>query len=169
MQHTLVKNTGLDKVLDATISVDSRRVFKPNPRTYELIEETIGIKPQEVLFVSSNPFDVSGAKSFGLNVAWIERVTQDAMAQAFKPDFDRFGVSISVINPGFVKTPATDKNSFEMPFLIGVDEAVDHIVRGIAAGKFEISFPWQMSFLIHLLALLPNRLKFAITRGMLPR
>src|SRR4051812_7695217 len=33
-----------------------------------------------------------------------------SMAQAFKPDFDRFGVTISVINPGFVKTPATDRN-----------------------------------------------------------
>lgn len=92
-----------------------------------------------------------------------------SMAQAFKPDFDRFGVTISVINPGFVKTPATDKNTFEMPFLIGVDEAVDHITRGIAAKRFEISFPWQMSFLTHLLASLPNRLKFAVTRRMLPR
>lgn len=92
-----------------------------------------------------------------------------SMAQAFKPDFDRFGVTITVINPGFVKTPATDRNTFEMPFLIGTDEAVDHIMRGIAARKFEISFPWQMSFLIHLLASLPNRLKFAITRRMLPR
>ncbi|MEO8756270.1 MAG: SDR family NAD(P)-dependent oxidoreductase [Devosia sp.] len=92
-----------------------------------------------------------------------------SMAQAFKPDFERFGVTISVINPGFVKTPATDKNEFPMPFLIGADEAVDHIMRGIASNKFEISFPWQMSVLIHLLASLPNWLKFAITRRMLPR
>jgi len=83
--NPLVKNTGLDKVLDATISIDSQRVFKPNPLTYELIEQKLGVKPHEVLFVSSNPFDVSGAKSFGLNVAWIERVTTDAMAASFKP------------------------------------------------------------------------------------
>jgi len=92
-----------------------------------------------------------------------------SMAQAFKPDFERFGVTISVINPGFVKTPATDKNRFPMPFLIGVDEAADHIMRGIAARKFEISFPWQMSLAIRLLAALPNRAKFAITRRMLPK
>lgn len=85
MLNALVKNTGLDSVLDATISVDSERVFKPSPKTYALIEKTIGIKPSEVLFVSSNPFDVCGAKAFGLNVAWIERVTPEALAAEYKP------------------------------------------------------------------------------------
>lgn len=93
----------------------------------------------------------------------------NSIAQAFRPDFARFGVMISVINPGFVKTPATDKNRFPMPFLIGVDEAVEHIVRGLAAKRFEINFPWQMNFAIHLLAALPNWAKFAVTRRMLPR
>lgn len=92
-----------------------------------------------------------------------------SVAQAFKPDFERFGVTISVINPGFVKTPLTDKNTFPMPFLIGTDEAIDHIMRGIDSKRFEISFPWQMSAAIRLLAWLPNWLKFAITRRMLPR
>ena len=84
MLNSLVKNTGLDKTLDATISIDSRRVFKPSPQAYMLIEGELGVKPNEVLFVSSNPFDACGAKSFGLNVAWIERVTSDAIAQEFK-------------------------------------------------------------------------------------
>ena len=93
----------------------------------------------------------------------------NSIAQAFKPDFERFGITISVINPGFVKTPLTDKNRFPMPFLISVDAAVDHILRGIARRRFDISFPWQMSFLVRLLAALPDRAKFAITRRMLPR
>lgn len=91
------------------------------------------------------------------------------MAQAFRPDFEQFGVTISVINPGFVKTPATDKNKFPMPFLIDTDEAVDHILRGLAQKRFEISFPWQMSFAMRTLAALPDALKFAITRRMLPK
>lgn len=82
MLNALVRNTGLDQVLDATISIDSKRVFKPSPDAYTLIESTLGIRPEEVLFVSSNPFDACGAKSFGLNVAWIERVTPEAMAAA---------------------------------------------------------------------------------------
>lgn len=93
----------------------------------------------------------------------------NSIAQSFKPDFERFGIAISIINPGFVKTPATDKNTFPMPFLIPVNEAVDHIVKGIKANRFEISFPWQMVLGIRLLAWLPNWAKFAITRNMLPR
>jgi 2-haloacid dehalogenase len=67
-------------MLDATISIDSKKVFKPSPDAYTLIESNLGISPAEVLFVSSNPFDACGAKSFGLNVAWIERVTPEALA-----------------------------------------------------------------------------------------
>ena len=82
MLNALVKNTGLDRVLDATISVDQVRIFKPAPDAYTLIEPRLGVQPDEVLFVSSNPWDACGAKSFGLNVAWIERVTPEAMALA---------------------------------------------------------------------------------------
>ena len=82
MLNALVKNTGLDRVLDATISIDQQRVFKPAPEAYTLIETRLGVRPDEVLFVSSNPWDACGAKSFGLSVAWIERVTPEAMALA---------------------------------------------------------------------------------------
>jgi 2-haloacid dehalogenase len=82
MLNTLVRNSGLHRVLDATISVDSRRIFKPSPDAYSLIESTLGVVPRDVLFVSSNPWDACGAKAFGLNVAWIERVTPEAMALA---------------------------------------------------------------------------------------
>jgi 2-haloacid dehalogenase len=82
MLNTLVKNSGLDRVLDATISIDEKRIFKPAPDAYTLIEEKLGARPNEVLFVSSNPWDACGAKAFGLNVAWIERVTPQAMAEA---------------------------------------------------------------------------------------
>jgi len=82
MLNALVKNTGLDRVLAATLSVDEHKVFKPSPEAYTLIEKKLGVKPANVLFVSSNPWDACGAKAFGLNVAWIERVTSEAMALA---------------------------------------------------------------------------------------
>lgn len=82
MLNALVRNSGLDRLLDATISADAKKIFKPSPEVYELIGEELGPTPDEVLFVSSNPWDVAGAKSFGLNVAWIERVTPEAMALA---------------------------------------------------------------------------------------
>ena len=73
MLTALVKNSGLDAFLDATISVDGARKFKPHPECYALVEEKLGLKTDEVLFVSSNSFDVAGAKHFGFKVAWIRR------------------------------------------------------------------------------------------------
>jgi 2-haloacid dehalogenase len=84
MLNALVRNTGLDRILDATISIDSKRVFKPSADAYTMIESKLGLPPAEVLFVSSNPFDACGAKAFGLKVAWIERVTSEARAIACK-------------------------------------------------------------------------------------
>lgn len=80
MLNALVRNSGLDRVLDATISIDAKRMFKPHPDAYSLIEERLGTPPADVLFVSSNPWDACGAKAYGLTVAWIERVTPEAMA-----------------------------------------------------------------------------------------
>jgi 2-haloacid dehalogenase len=82
MLTALVRNSSLDRVLDATISIDSQKIFKPSPDAYTLIESKLGVPPAQVLFVSSNPWDACGAKAFGLNVAWIERVTPEAMALA---------------------------------------------------------------------------------------
>ncbi len=79
MLDALVRNTGVDKMLAANISVESKRIFKPSPAAYDLIEENIGVKPANVLFVSSNGFDACGGKSYGLNVAWIERVSVAAL------------------------------------------------------------------------------------------
>lgn len=73
MLSALVRNSGLDAYLDSTISVDGARKFKPHPDCYALVEKTLGLKSDQVLFVSSNGFDVAGAKHFGFKVAWIRR------------------------------------------------------------------------------------------------
>ena len=86
MLAALVRNSGLERHLEATISVDGRRVFKPDPRAYELVEERLGLRRDEVLFVSSNGFDVAGAKSFGFRVARIERVAPAALARELAAD-----------------------------------------------------------------------------------
>ena len=79
MLDALVRHSGLDRYLDAVLSVDAKRVFKPDPRAYELVQERLGVRPDEVFFISSNGFDVAGARSFGFKVARIERVTPEAL------------------------------------------------------------------------------------------
>ncbi len=92
-----------------------------------------------------------------------------AMCEAFYPELARKGVGMSVINPGFVKTPLTDKNDFEMPCLISVDEAVDAIFAGLRKRRFEIAFPSRFAVVMRLLRSLPYGLYFRLTGKILDR
>ena len=86
------------------------------------------------------------------------------MCEALQPELARFGIAISVIHPGFVRTPLTDRNDFPMPFLISTEQAVQQILRGLARGEFEIHFPKTFSRLLKLINLLPHRWYFAVVR-----
>jgi len=89
-----------------------------------------------------------------------------SMAESLKFDLDRAGIVMSVVNPGLVRTPMTDQNKFPMPFLLEPDDAAGRIVRGLAAGRFEVSFPWQLVWPLKFLRILPSRLFFAlVSRG----
>ena len=76
------------------------------------------------------------------------------------------GVAVHLINPGFVKTPLTDKNEFKMPALIEADEAAREILHGIARGAFEIHFPKRFSCVLKAINLLPYRAYFALVHRM---
>jgi short-subunit dehydrogenase len=86
------------------------------------------------------------------------------MAESMKPELDQFGVRISIVNPGFVRTPLTDKNDFPMPFLIEPDDAAERIVRGLARGRFEIAFPRRFVWGLKVLRCLPYALYFPLAR-----
>lgn len=70
------------------------------------------------------------------------------------------GVSVFLINPGFVATPLTARNDFEMPALISAEEAARRIIGGFASGRFEIHFPRRFTGFLKMLRLLPDRLYF---------
>ncbi len=72
------------------------------------------------------------------------------------------GVSVYLVNPGFVKTPLTDRNEFEMPALIPAHDAAEQMLRGFENGEFEIHFPKRFTRLMKLLRLLPYRLFFPL-------
>ena len=84
------------------------------------------------------------------------------LCESLYPSFKRNNVKLTLINPGFVKTPLTDKNQFFMPFLISVDEAVDHIIRGLNGKNFEITFPSIFAFIMKIVRLLPYSIYFSI-------
>jgi NAD(P)-dependent dehydrogenase (short-subunit alcohol dehydrogenase family) len=88
------------------------------------------------------------------------------MAEALKFDLDRVGVLIQVVNPGFVKTPATDSNPFPMPFLVPVETAAARIAAGMNRTGFEITFPRRFTWMLKALRLLPYRGYFAVVGRM---
>ncbi len=91
------------------------------------------------------------------------------MAEALKPELDRQGIRLQLVNPGFVRTPLTDQNSFPMPFLMEVEDAAEALYRGLRSSRFEIAFPWRFVTLMKLLRILPASLVFAVTRHLVPK
>ncbi len=73
-------------------------------------------------------------------------------------------IDIRVINPGFVKTRLTDKNDFEMPFIITADKAAKYIVKGLKGSKFEIHFPKRFTYFMKLLRILPSSIYFMLAK-----
>jgi len=76
-------------------------------------------------------------------------------------DFNKIGIKIRVINPGFIDTEATRLNSFKMPFLKSAEFAADKIYNGLVNKKsFEIFFPFFIVFFVKILRILPYKLYF---------
>jgi short-subunit dehydrogenase len=86
------------------------------------------------------------------------------LAESLKPELDREGVKVSVINPGFVRTPMTAVNDFDMPFLMEPADAARATITGLAKNKFEVAYPTPFVAIMKLGRLLPYRLFFWISR-----
>ncbi len=71
--RTLLDRAGVLPHLEEVISVDDLKTFKPDPQVYEYLARRLGAEPSETWLISSNPFDVIGAKSAGLKSAWVQR------------------------------------------------------------------------------------------------
>ncbi|NBX20382.1 MAG: SDR family NAD(P)-dependent oxidoreductase [Betaproteobacteria bacterium] len=86
------------------------------------------------------------------------------LAETLYLDLRDKGLGVSLISPGFVQTPLTANNAFDMPALITPAQAADAMVKGWAKGRFEIHFPRRFTLWMQLLRLLPDRLFFALVR-----
>ena len=88
MLEPVVANAGLAKVLDAVISVDSIKIFKPDPRVYKLAVDGLGVPTGSIGFVSSNCWDAIGAKAFGFRVYWCNRAGAPLDELGVAPDHE---------------------------------------------------------------------------------
>ncbi len=86
------------------------------------------------------------------------------LAEALYLDLSPYGIGVSLINPGFVETPLTAQNTFEMPALISPEQAASAMLRGWAKGVFEIHYPKRFTLWLKFMRLLPYRIYFALVR-----
>jgi len=107
----------------------------------------------------------------GLPIAGAYCASKSALisyAESLYFDMKRFNVRVSVINPGFIKTPMTDQNPFPMPMIVSPEFAAEEMFKGLTKSKsFEIHFPKKFTFIMKILKIMPNWLYLKlIKKGM---
>ncbi|MEM9715810.1 MAG: SDR family NAD(P)-dependent oxidoreductase [Pseudomonadota bacterium] len=85
-----------------------------------------------------------------------------SLAESIKCDLANTNVKVSHINPGFIRTRLTDKNTFDMPQIMEPEQAADHVIRGMKRRRFETSFPYPFAMLFRLSRIFPEWLYFRI-------
>jgi NAD(P)-dependent dehydrogenase (short-subunit alcohol dehydrogenase family) len=147
LKHQTINVTGAYYLLDAVLP--------------QLLRQSAAGQPAHLSLVAS----VAGYR--GLPKALAYGPTKAALinlAETLYLDLQPVGVGVSIINPGFVETPLTAGNEFEMPALITPAEAARHIVAGWEAGLFEIHFPKRFTLWLKALRYLNDGLYFAAIR-----
>lgn len=116
----------------------------------------------QVVFISSSatilPFPRSEA--YGASKAGM-----DYLANSIRLDLIAHNIDVTLVHPGFVKTPLTNKNTFDMPFLITSEEAATRIIKGINKKKTYLHFPKRFTFILKALSIFPSSFwQWLITR-----
>lgn len=115
----------------------------------------------QIVIVSS----VAGYRGLAYSLAYgSSKAALINLAEALKCELDAYGVKVQLVCPGFVKTPLTDKNEFEMPMLMAVEPAAKALVDGLEGNRFEIRFPWLFTFIMKRLRCLHDALYFALIK-----
>ena len=89
------------------------------------------------------------------------------LGESIKHECNAKGIDVTVVNPGFVKTPLTDLNDFPMPFIMELDDAAQAMYAGINSRKFEVNFPKRFTWMLKFLRILPYPVYFALTKRLL--
>lgn len=157
----LVLNAGNCEYIDDPMNFDSElfeRVVKVNLLSLGYCVEHLLPKIKkggQLVIVSSSasylPFP--RATAYGTTKA-----AANYFAKTLRIELKRYNIGVSLVCPGFVKTPLTDKNDFAMPMQVSANYAANAIFKGIIAKKQEIHFPTKFTLILKLLAALPERI-----------
>lgn len=88
------------------------------------------------------------------------------LLNSLRVDLAGENIDVSVVRPGFVQTPLTERNDFAMPFLITTGQAVDYMVKGMRARNWVIQFPWPLVLIMKLCSGLPQKWQTGLLKKM---
>lgn len=142
------------------------RVFAAN--FFGVVNSIAGVLPNlkagsKLVVVDSmaRMFQFTRAEAYGASKAAIHY-----FAGSLRTDLLKDGIQVITVSPGFVKTPMTDANDFEMPMRVTVEQASTAIRKGISKGKPHIAFPRIFGGILAFLQRLPYRLQIALSKRM---
>ncbi|ALE89654.1 SDR family NAD(P)-dependent oxidoreductase [Pseudomonas versuta] len=117
-----------------------------------------GVRPHLVGVVSSVTYwPLPRAEAYGASKAGLRY-----LLQSLRIDLAHEGIDVTLVSPGFVDTPLTEKNDFPMPMRWPVLKAARHISQRLEKRPLEIAFPWLFILILKLMSRLPGRLQLAI-------
>ncbi|KAF7764596.1 hypothetical protein PCIT_b0634 [Pseudoalteromonas citrea] len=163
----LILNAGNCEYIDDALNFDSvlfERVIKVNLLSLGYCLDVLlnKVKPggQLVIVSSSAAFlPLPRAQAYGASKA-----AATYLAQTMAVDLQE--IDVSVVHPGFVKTPLTEKNDFPMPMAVSVEDAAQYIKKGIAKRKKDIHFPKRFTLIMKLFQVLPFGLWGIVAKGL---
>lgn len=170
--HKVIINAGTCEYIDSyEIERDKiRRVMETNffgainsvhavlPLLRAAQAEQPEVTPQLVFVSSSVTYQaLPRAGAYGASKAALRY-----FAEALRADLTHENIDVRVVSPGFVKTPLTDSNDFPMPFLLDTEEAASRIVKGLSSRAFDIHFPRRFTYILKLIALLPDWIRLRL-------
>lgn len=154
----VILNAGDCEYIDDVMHFDStlfERVIKTNLISIGYCLEAWTSKLSaggQLVFVSSSaqflPFP--RAQAYGASKAGLSY-----LAKVMQIELQQHAIGVSLVHPGFVATPLTDKNTFDMPFKVTAQQAAQHIIDGVEKRQSEIAFPGGFIFILKLLKALP--------------
>lgn len=111
-------------------------------------------KGGQLVFISSiaSQLPFPRSEAYGASKAGV-----DYLANSLRLDLIAHDINVTLVHPGFIKTPLTDKNNFPMPFMLTANEAATRIYQGVKARKDYLHFPKRLTLLLKLFRLLPNK------------
>lgn len=174
---TVTKNGKLDLLLHAAALYEPMRAWNMHAETIEramqvnygsvikavdtVLPDMLNQQSGHIAIIASvaGYMGMPNSLAYGPTKAALINLSENLYADLYSK-----GVAVHVINPGFVKSPLTDKNNFEMPSIITPEQAAEYMVSGFASGNFEITFPKRFTYTLKLVERLPYGLKLPLLR-----